>query len=200
MKKLIIISLIGLLSSSLYSQGISKVKEATDIAWYGLDFSKAKLIGGSVDFADVDAIINRHFESWNVIIITETKKYDISKNLGKNVTPRISKAVELNKQVSAEGLVTYDQNRLSKDDLQNIVSQYQEDEDGMGMLFAVENLDKINSIVRVQIVFFEIRTGKIEYTQFMEGKSKKTVSFRNVWAGGIHKIIKSIKKEYPTWK
>ncbi len=199
MKKLIIISLIALLSTNLFSQGISKVKEATEIAWYGLDFTQAKLIGGSEDFADVEAIVNRHFESWNVIIITETKKYDIAKSLGKSVPSRISHAVEINKKVATEGLVTYDQNKLLKADLEKIVAQYQEGKDGLGMVFAVENLDKINSIVRVQIVFFDIRTGKVEYSNYMEGKSKKGITFRNVWAGGIHKIIKSIKKEYPNW-
>src|SRR5438477_13026793 len=59
-----------------------------EIVWYGLDFSKAKMIGqfdqgagaGAASGSDLKM---KYFPGWNAVILNEPKKYDLKKTFRK---------------------------------------------------------------------------------------------------------------------
>ncbi len=57
---------------------------ATELYWYGLDFTKAKMVGNFSQFNDAGAknghdIKNIYFRSWNRTIVSEPDKYTLDK-------------------------------------------------------------------------------------------------------------------------
>jgi len=57
-----------------FSQSLNKSEIPDTLVWFGLDFSRAKLVGTSDDFTDINKITSLHFQSMNDVIITENKK------------------------------------------------------------------------------------------------------------------------------
>jgi len=51
----------------------------TNLVWYGIDFSRVKLIDKQ-SFNDVQKIKDQYFNSINLVVIGESKKYDLANN------------------------------------------------------------------------------------------------------------------------
>lgn len=200
MKKVVFVLFIGFFSLSVQAQNLEKVKKTSEINWLGIDFTAAKMIGMSTDFSDPYAIVNKMFMAWNGLIIKEYKKYNLEKAFKKKIQNSISLSTEANKKVDPETLVTLDRNKLSEKEITKIAAQYKTGKDALGLVFAVENLDKIERKVRFYVVFLDQKTGKILYSKFIEGDQKSGFGFRNYWANGFYHGIKKIEKTYPNWE
>jgi hypothetical protein len=186
-------------SNPAKAQEIEKVKSATEVRWFGIDFTKAKLVGTPIDFSDLTAVVNKHFASWNNLFISEPKKYDLAGTLGKTVINDIKTALELNAKVDSNTLLVTTANELSMDDLQKVVNNYKSSENGIGMLMVVENFDKPMQSVRLAVVFFDCATQKILFTQKYDKKVGGGIGFRNYWASGFYVVIKQMRIDYPKW-
>lgn len=187
------------MSSNAVAQNVEKLKSADEVIWFGLDFTKAKMIGSTeAGFSDPDAIVNHFFEGWNNLVINEPKKYYLAKALSKNIKNNISTVADRNKEVPVDGLVTYDVNKLTEEDLKDLVKNYSADE-GVGLLFAVENFEKAAQKVRLYAVFFDVQSHEILKTHYYDKKVSGGFGFRNYWASGIYQVIKQMKKDYPKW-
>lgn len=201
MRKIAFIVLVSLIGLNLQAQNFEKVKNEANITWFGLDFTHVKLIGSSQDFSNPEAIVNNYFTSWNTLIVKEYKKYNLSEAFRKKIDNNIGKSVALNETVSPENLVTFDKNKLSADDIKKIAAKYKQAEsNGVGLIFAVENLDKLTSVIRFYIVFIDIKTGNMLYSKYIEGDVKYGIGFRNYWANGFYHGIQKIKKTYLSWE
>ena len=187
-------------SSATSAQDVEKLKSANEVIWFGLDFTKAKMIGSTdAGFTNPDAIVNQFFGSWNHLVLNEPKKYDLAGALSKSIKNDIKTVEKRNAEVAVEGLVTYDINKLTEDDLKEYVAQYSAEGEGVGLLFAIENFDKTAKRVRLYAVFFDVQSHEIIKTQYYEQKVTGGFGFRNYWASGIYQVIKKMKKDYPTW-
>lgn len=199
MKKIIIISIICFYAVSLYSQGIAQIKQAKEIVWFGLDFTKAKMIGTeAVDFTNPEQIVNHYFEAWNALIVSEPKKYNLELAVNSDIKYRIESVKEFNKQIEPKGLVTLDRNVLSEGDLQDIAKKYSDGTKGVGMLFAIENFNKLETKGNMYVVFFDIETGNVLHANLLTGVTGG-FGFRNFWATTVYNSIKVLKKNYRKW-
>ncbi len=199
MKKILLLCLVGLYCMNAFSQNFLKVKEAKEIVWYGIDFTQAKMIGTqAIDFTNPEQIVNHYFEAWNGLVLSEPKKYNIELAIRKDIEYRIEAANNFNIQVSPDSLVSTKRNNLSDDDLITIVAKYIGKEEGVGLLFAVENFEKALATARVHVVFFDISTGNILHSQFFT-PSVGGFGFRNYWASAFYNTLKRVKNEYPKW-
>ena len=187
-------------SSATSAQDVDKLKSANEVIWFGLDFTKAKMIGSTdAGFTNPDAIVNQFFGSWNHLILNEPKKYDLAGALSKSIKNDIKTVEKRNAEVAVEGLVTYDINKLTEADLKEYVAQYSAEGEGIGLLFAIENFDKTAKKVRLYAVFFDVQSHEILKTQYYQQNATGGFGFRNYWASGIYQVIKKMKKDYPTW-
>lgn len=185
MKKLIFFYLLILFTSSY-----SIAQNSNEITWFGLDFSKAKMVG-SAGFSNPAEIQSYYLNEWNSIIIKELKKYDISKFYVKpTVKVFLDKAKENNNKVIASSLVTDNTHTITQADVQSVVKQYKgKGGSGEGLLFVVESFDKSRERAVVYVVLFDISSGTIKKMEKKEG-APSGFGFRNYWLGAIYQIMK----------
>ena len=174
---------------------------SSEVTWYGIDFSKAILIGPG--FSNPVAIRDQFFKSWNELIIKEYKKYDLGKFFRKrnvifNLDPVLSRnlAVDVNKLTALNS-----SEALMKDsDVKKIIGEYDfKDKEGVGVLMIVESLNNIDKAGYYYIVFFDIKTKEILLSKKISGKAKGA-GFRNYWAGSFFEAFKSCEDNMSKWQ
>lgn len=168
----------------------------SEITWYGLDFTEAKLIG-SEGFSDPEAIQSSFFKKWNNLLIMEKEKYDIKKFFDKEkVNYDVDLAIERNNTVDPETLVIDKSHKVDRSTVENIVQQYKSaDKNGLGLLFVIESFNKTESKGYMWVTSFDIKTGQVIKSVRMEGKSGG-FGLRNYWAKSIFNVMKSSKKNF----
>ncbi|MEI7596274.1 MAG: hypothetical protein WCK02_11040 [Bacteroidota bacterium] len=198
MKKALI-TIICFLSLSSYSQKYQRIKDAKEITYFGLDFTKTKFRGLENYFQDLDKIKNTFFSEWNILIMQEKEKYNLEKAFNKEkVSLNVSKAIERNKERSMANIITIDEYSIPADDIKKIVKNYSIEGGDIGLVFVVESLDKIDQEVSIWITFFDIKTKEVLLSKLVTGKAGG-IAFKNYWAGGIYQIIKQCPKQYKSW-
>lgn len=200
MKNIILLLVVVLVALNASSQNIEKVKETKEVTWFGLDFTQAKMIGSpKVDFTDPEAIVTRYYEWWNVLFINEAGKYNLSKTFKKKVKNKISIVIEANAKVDPTTIVTYDANELSDEGVISMIEKFKGQGEGMGLFFAIQHFEKASSLIRFNVVFFDIQSGEVLLSQPGVAKPTAGFGFRNFWANGFYNALRDIKKEYPLW-
>ena len=176
--------------------------EGNDLTVYGIDFTKAKFIGGE-GFTNPSDIKNRIFEQWNMLLANEREKYNVGAAFLKaNVNYEFDAVREKNAKVDDTKMVTYnasDEVQLSKVDLQKMVSSYKKvSRPGPGLVFIVQAFNKASEMATVHLVFFDNASRKIITTRKMTARPGG-FGLRNYWASPFQKIIADAKRQYPTW-
>ncbi|MBS4014350.1 MAG: hypothetical protein KGZ97_11440 [Bacteroidetes bacterium] len=202
MKKLVLIILV-LLAMPLASnaQSASSVFNTHEVTWFGVDFSNAKFIGPE-GFSNPVEIVDRFFDSWNNLVVSEQKKYDIKKHFRKRyVEYDLSIVKERNSSVDPDDLVleSYESHELSMEDIRQIISEYNSNRSGLGLVFIVETFNKPRDLGTMYVTFFDIKTGKVLFTEKLSGKAGG-IGLRNYWASSIHKVFIESGKQYGKWK
>src|SRR5947199_7641686 len=107
MKKLFLSLCILVISLSINAQ-TSKVFDATEIVWFGLDFTKTHFVGqfdqgmGAAPASGND-IRNKWMGQWNSLIAKEPQNFDLKKAFRKdNVYYDMASVNELNSKVDAD--------------------------------------------------------------------------------------------------
>ena len=202
MKKFVIlIAFITLYSCKSFSQKACDVFSATEMYWYGFDFSYAKMIGS--DFNDPMKIRDEFFFSWNELVIKESSKYNLQKFFRKsNVLYNLSIVNARNYKVDYTKLVSYNSSdvvNLNESDISKEIKTYNIDKDkGIGLVFFIESFNKFQQQAYVSVVFFDIATKTVLFVKKMNGKAVG-VAFRNYWAGALFNIMKQCDKSYSAW-
>ena len=195
MKKiLLMLALVLCFNSFAYAQAPEKVLSEKSIVWFGLDFSKIKLINSD---ADPDKVINRFFKSWNNLIIKEQKKYNIKKAFRKNsMKVDLETVKKRNKLPDPDALIVYDEYKLKEADIKAVIKKYgSSHEKGMGLVFIMESFDKEEEEGCMWITFFDIATKNVLFTQRMCGESGG-IGFRNYWARTIYNVLKEAENNF----
>ena len=183
----------------LLGQNMSKVIATQEFNWYGLDFTRAKMIGYE-GFTDPDVLVNKdiHYE-WNKKIRKEFKKYDPGKPMGKIAIPYMNVCNNRNKKVTEEGLIINKSYYLLPKDIKNIINEYPKKKDGdMGLVFIVESFNKTDEKGYIWVTFFDERTGQVFVTERLEGNARG-FGLVNYWLGAVYHVTKKLKKLYKFW-
>lgn len=181
--------------------GHPRISEASSIVWFGLDFSKAQLIG-SEGFSDPVDIKTRFFDKWNRLIIDEADKYNFRSAFQKeNLEYDLSVVEERNKLPEADELVINQEYSLSREDAEAAVKQYKSTEftEGLGLVFVIESFNKTESEGTMWVTFFDIATSEIILMEHYTGKAGG-FGLRNFWARSVYEVIEKLEKNYKTWK
>ncbi|MGB1319256.1 MAG: hypothetical protein ACPG5W_13650, partial [Flavobacteriales bacterium] len=100
------------------------MEENCDVIWFGLDFSKAKLIG-SEGFNDPVAIKEDYFRKWNHLMISEGDKYEWGKALLVSDLKYDYEVVDVvNDNVKVKTLVINKSYSINEEQIKAAVSQY----------------------------------------------------------------------------
>jgi len=209
MKKLEIMKTLAVLFFSLVLAGVSaqsdqigntRIQRANAVVWFGVDFTQAYLVGRE-GFTNPDEIVRIYWDSWNDLILNEADKYDIPGALMKSKSEYdLSTVRERNKTISADGLVKDKPHSISKDDVAAVVSAYSSKDyaDGVGLVFVVENFNKLSTEATIWVAFFDISSHELVQTKrFTAGP--RGFGFRNYWAGAIYDVIDQMGADYKKW-
>ena len=181
MKKLI---LFLFLSTSLFcfGQGKSALKDIQSIKFYGVDYSQVKIFGAD----ESPAQFKDAFRRINELFITEAKKYNVGKQLKKEVTEISLDAVnQVNENIDLTELMTAKREyTLSKEQIKAAINALPiQKTPGVGMVFIAQFLDKSNNRGTYEVVFFNTETKEIIEEWITDGKARG-FGLRNYWARG----------------
>lgn len=210
MKK-IILSLLLAVSFGVFSQNTAKeVFTSNTIVWYGLNFSKAKMIGqfdqamgaGAASGADLK---NKWIPAWNSIILTEPKNFKIKEAFHKDdVFYDVVATEKLNANINSEELMTF--NSYKFDDAQKTVKDIiaklkgGEKTEGIGVTFIVESFNKSLDEAVFYVTIFDIKTKNVLIMERIVCKPVG-IGLRNFWAGAVKHVLKQITTDYyKIWK
>jgi hypothetical protein len=205
MKRLKFFLLIFVMSSQT---SFGQVKEVFDpktpIVWLGLDFTGAVFIGDREKFGSKNDI-RYLISSWNSLMTMEKEKFDVYAMLGKTkVVHKVEIAQEHNDKLELTDITSNDladRVRLTKEIIQDIVTSYDfSDLQGIGLMFNVENFNKLNNEAVVWITFINLETKSIIFTERVAAPPGGS-GLRNYWAGAIFAIMRKIKAgSFEQWK
>jgi hypothetical protein len=166
------------------------------LVYLGVDFTQVRVINDAS--AIPSDIKNRHFEGINLLIMTESKKYDWQKALEKtSISSDLSLVKARNDKVDETKILstnTADETRLKQEDIEKMVKQYDfSGKKGVGLIVFMESLSKTSKNGSMWVTFVDMDTKKLILTERMVG-SAMGFGFRNYYAYTVYKVIQDIKK------
>ncbi len=196
LKPIFIFALI-VLSFNLKAQTIQDVlaDKSIPVTFYGVDFTKALLIGDSK--ANPDDIVNRQYTGINDLMIKESDKYNVAAAFNRVEVPAVLETVKKrNESIKPDKILssnTTDYNRLTENDAAAVLKSFKTDGSaGVGVLFVVDAMNKAQEKMSAWVLVFDNKTKKIILNERHEGKVGMSFSFRNYWAAGLKNIILSL--------
>ena len=134
------------------------------------------------------------FRRINELFITEAKKYNVGKQLKKEVTEISRDAVnQVNENIDLTELMTAKREyTLSKEQIKAAINALPiQKTPGVGMVFIAQFLDKSNNRGTYEVVFFNTETKEIIEEWITDGKARG-FGLRNYWAGSIYSALKKL--------
>ena len=214
------------IQTTLSAQSFTAISNAQGLAWFGLDFTRAKMVGEfsgpitcsngymvtTMDGSGVspELIRDNLFTGWNNVVLNEPDKYDLKKFLGNKVISNIVQPVmKLNALVNADSIKimgSYNSAPFSHEKLQQIIDNYKplipQSFEGIGVTVIIEKFDRITKTAIFDVVFFDIKSCKLIFADQISGVPEGwACGLRNYWAGSIYDLLKTIKgKKWSKWK
>lgn len=170
---------------------------ASELVWCGFDFSHVKCIG-SEGFTNPQDVKDRFFDAWNDLVLNESDKYDIKKFYGKDAQINDLSVVSARNEIpEADELVIDEPYAFEEGQLERIIRQYNlsEAQEGLGLVYVVESLNKTEQHAVVNVVFFDIASKNIVWTKKYETKPGG-FGLRNYWAAAFRKTMETSGKEF----
>ena len=167
--------------------------------FYGLDFSKSKMIG-SEGFSNPTDIIDRFFFEWNNLLLNEKSKYNVKTAFNKEIIDYDLVAVsEKNKTVKTAELVTNSSYSIDEKVVEQQVRSYPVKGKGLGIVLIVEKFDKTNELATVWATYFDKSTKKVLLTRKVVGKPSG-FGLKAFWANAIGRIMESCRGYAKAWE
>lgn len=160
---------------------------------------------GPEGFKDPLVIKEVYFKSINDVIVTEIKKFNLSKFFRKSsVTVNLDVVKKNNEKIIVDELVTTDikyNKFIDQSMAEELIKNYDCGSDiGLGLVFVMENFNKSETTASMLVTFFDIKTKKILLMERMVGKAGG-FGFRNYWVNTVYKVLKQIDGDYyDKWK
>lgn len=183
--------------SCLHAQNdLKDVYNNSRVAWLGLDFSMAKMVGPD-GFRDPDRIVNVYLNAWNDMFVTEKNKYDVDRAVRLNFTSLCPNFfMESNLALDPRKLVGYDaRTTITDKELQKAVNGYDlaRIEEQTAIAIVVEELNSLTKNGIGYLIIIDTASKTIVYKHRLTGKPGG-ISFRNYWAGTYDNWVKAIRR------
>ena len=170
----------------------------TDVVFYGIDFTAAKMIG-SEGFTNPDDIAENYLGKWNALMFDEQEKYNVPNALlVSEVRYDLDPVTEHNKMVDPSTLVIDKDYTINEDRVAQVVkgldmslSKYNE---GQGFIMVVESFDKTSKRSYIWCTIFDIASQDVIATQKMDGKASG-FGLRNYWANSFGAVLSELRKK-----
>lgn len=187
---LIVAALFGPLS---YAQDKERAMNEPSVTWYGVDFSKARFTNIT---DDPELFVNQYFNAINQLVPNEPDKYDIKKYFEKDeASISLEQVTERNAGIDPATLVISEPYEISYEDVQSVVKSYNtQGQNGMGLVFVAENMNKDDATGSYYVCFFDNGTKDIIDARRITGKAAG-FGVRNYWAGSVYNVMKAWLKE-----
>lgn len=197
MKKTANVILALLMVTLSFAQESHKVFSSPTLIWYGIDFTKAKMIGLNDD--SPNKIITEYFKAWNDITID----MDFAKMFQKNAAYKDPNGV-LKQDLARESstLRGTEEVDLTQDEISARIKEIPvgQKKEGLALVFIVQSLNKTADAATVYVTFFDIATRNILWQKKMTGKPGGGAS-KAAWTSAFKDIFSQIeKKEFKAWK
>jgi len=193
--------------ANLMAQSANEALLAGELTWYGIDYSRVKLIGEFNQFGDAGVkseseIRDKYFPAWNELVLKEANKYDIKSAFRKdNVIYDLDIVNLRNSKVNPAQMVSVsdsDRNHLNENTVQAIVSEYPVSGEGYGLVFIAESLDKPTEKGNYYVVLFDKASKKVVLNKKLAGKAAG-IGIRNYWARSYYEVLEQSKANYKKW-
>lgn len=173
--------------------------------WVGIDYSHAKFVGNFSQFADAGqkgmiAIKEGYFYNWNELVLREQEKYSVADMLRKEMmnydVDAMHKINEGTPVEEMEGRAV----EFTKEDVQGFIKDYKFDNDGIGVMFLAEYLDKYKENACFHVVIFNMENNEIILHDRVIGEAGG-FGLRNYWARPILLTMEHVgKRSFKVWK
>lgn len=151
---------------------------------YGVDFSHAKV------YAAVESVQDfaRAFEAINLLLVTESSKYNFNTFCGCSVTLVLDPVMKLLSKTDYSDLKTYNK-LLPEIDYAKCVKEYVlPQKEGTGVVLFAKFLDKPEGKAIYTVVAFDIATREIQCQQDVSGPAGG-LGLRNYWAKSLFVVL-----------
>lgn len=167
-----------------------------EITWAGVDFSKGKYTRASFNVSQ--EIMQRYFNDWNLLVISDQKKYDVRMSFRKPVmqydlswVSKRNKTVKVNNAV-ADFITIKDV--VSEDEIVNYIQESSLPElTDYVLLFVVESFDDKTKTGQVWVVVKNIPHNKVVLCEKFI-KEPGGFGLRNYWARVIYNVFFDVQK------
>jgi hypothetical protein len=202
-----LIAFISLFTLAVQAQSEKDVIAAKEITWFGLDFSKALFVGSFTQFADAGGqssseIKDKFMPSWNDLVVNERQKFDLKKAYSKeNVIYDLDIVTKRNAAVDVANMTSLNTqaDRVKKEDVAKIVSQYKITKKGIGLVYIVDTFDKPDEKGTIWVTFFDMATHKVLIAEKFTAKPGG-FGLRNYWAKTVFEVMmKRSAEAYEGW-
>jgi hypothetical protein len=197
MKKLAV--LFVAVAYTLHMQAQQVTIQERQATFYGLDFSKSKMVG-SEGFSNPTDIVDRFFFEWNNLLLDEKSKYNVKTAFNKDVIDYdFSIVSEKNKTVKPSELVTNSSYGIDEKVVEQQVKSYNVKGKGLGIVIIVEKFDKTNDLATVWATYFDKSNKKILLTRKVIGKPSG-FGLKSYWANAIGRIMENCRGYAKSWE
>jgi len=144
-------------------KGKEIVKQAEVINWYGLDLSLASLTNGKKS-KDGELIRDTYCPAWIAYLQDEMppEKLQWSYYMGKKVIYNPTAVQERYKLLDAETWVTYYEKHIDEEQIKELIKSYElQENDGIGCVLIVDNLNKPKERTTAYLTFFDIDSREV---------------------------------------
>lgn len=180
------------INSTLFSDFLTH----REITWLGVDFSKAKFTRSG--FEMTQEIMRRYFNDWNMLIISDQKKYDVRMSFRKPVmqydlswVSKKNKALKINNVIS--DFITVDAIQTDESIINYVQSNLLPFVTTYGLLFIVESFDDLTKLGTVWVVIVNTETNQVVLCdKFI--KSPSGFGLRNYWGRVFYNLFFDIQK------
>jgi len=197
MKKFTTLLILVIAFENTWAQQVTiQERQAT---FYGLDFSKSKMVG-SEGFTNPTDIVDRFFFEWNNLLLDEKSKYNVKTAFNKDIIDYdFSVVSDKNKTVKPAELVTNSSYSIDEKEVEQLVKSYSVKGKGLGIVVIVEKFDKTNELATVWATYFDKSTKKILLTRKVIGKPSG-FGLKAYWANAIGRIMESCRGYAKAWE
>jgi len=198
---LLVVAFVIAIAHSTFAQDPGTAVTPGTLVWCGLDYSHVKMIG-TQDFKNADAIFPSMLESWNGLFMKEMLPK--LEKMAPGAATDINAIQPGNAKAGGSAIVREDgteaemvtPTHITAQDIATIVKSYKiRHTQGLGLVFIVDRLVKSQQTGCLYVVFFDIATRKVVYSQRCCEKASGA-GFRNYWFGPIKKTVKDLPGMY----
>jgi hypothetical protein len=171
------------------------------VVWAGLDYSMVRMYG-SQEFRQPEEIFPGLLESWNSLFVTELilhKSERLQKATGKTVKVDIQGIADRNKLAKANQVIQEDgifcnETHIKDADIAEAVRSYKlTSTSGLGLVFIVDRLVKVEQKGAVYLVYFDIAKREVIAKERVIVKAAG-FGFRNYWFRVPKDAVLALKK------